>query len=92
MDSREKVLALRRRLVSLKPEDEGSAQMLQILVAISPLLAKALPSDPAELDGYLRMLAWGAAQCRSDDAPLLGLFEWELPAGVWRALDLEEEE
>ncbi|MDX6609019.1 MAG: hypothetical protein QOF85_944 [Solirubrobacterales bacterium] len=90
MTSREKVLALRQRLVSLKPEDESSAQMLQVLMAISPLLVKALPDDPAELDRYLRMIAWGAAQCRSDDAPRLGLFEWD--GEQWQAVELEVEE
>jgi hypothetical protein len=68
---------MRRRLLSLRPEDESSAQMLQLLVAISPLLTKAIPEDPAELDGYLRTVAWAAAKCRSDDAPALGIFDWD---------------
>ncbi len=87
MSSREKVLALRRRLLELKPEDESSAQMLQVLAALSPLLLKALPSDPAELDRYLRMIAWGSAQCRSDDAAPLGLFEWS--GAEWRQVEEE---
>jgi hypothetical protein len=90
VDSREKVLGLRKRLIALKPEDESSAQMLQILAAISPLLARALPDDTAELDRYLQMIAWGAAQCRSDDAPKLALFEWI--DGGWAAVDLAVEE
>ncbi|HWW67194.1 MAG TPA: hypothetical protein VNY83_04365 [Solirubrobacterales bacterium] len=90
MDSREKVLRLREWLLSLKPEDESSAQMLQILVAMSPLLVKAIPDDAAELDRYLRAAAWGAAQCRSDDAPKLGLFE--VVDGEWQMVDLAKEE
>jgi hypothetical protein len=81
VDSREKVLAMRKRLLSLKPQDEQSASQLQVLQLISPLLIKAIPDDPAELDRYLRTIAWGAAQCRSDDAPRLGLFE--LVEGKW---------
>ena len=87
MDSREKVLGLRQRLLELRPEDESSAGMLQILGAISPLLVKALPDDPAELDRYLRTISWGAAQCRSDDAPRLGLFEWDGEA--WQPVVME---
>lgn len=88
MTSREKVLAMRRRLRTLQPEDESSAQQLQILAAISPLLVKALPADPVELDGYLRTIAWGAVQCRSDDAPAVGVFEWD--GEEWRRVELEE--
>lgn len=87
MNSREKVLAMRQRLLSLKPEDESSAQQLQILAAISPLLVKAIPDDSIELDGYLRTIAWGAAQCRSDDAPTLGVFE--LVDGAWVQVHME---
>lgn len=87
MDSRAKVLKLRDRLRSLKPEDEESAQQLQTLLAISPLLVKALPANPAELDRYLRTIAWGAAQCRSDDAPALGLFEWD--GEQWQKVEME---
>jgi hypothetical protein len=85
MQSREKVLGLRTWLVSMKPEDESSAQMLQILVAISPLLARAIPEDSSELDRYLRMAAWAAARCRSDDAPALAVFE--LVDGKWEMVD-----
>lgn len=87
MTSREKVLALRQRLLSLRPEDESSAQMLQVLAVLSPLLVRALPEDPAELDGYLRTIAWGSAQCRSDEAPPLGLFEFL--DGEWRPVEVE---
>lgn len=90
MTSREKVLGMRQRLLALKPEDESSAQQLQMLAAFSPLLVKALPADPAELDSYLRTIAWGAAQCRSDDAPPVGVFEWD--GEQWQRVDLEEEE
>jgi hypothetical protein len=90
VDSRGKVLRLRGWLLSLRPEDESSAQMLQIMVAMSPLLIKAIPDDPAELDGYLRTISWASAQCRSDDAPRLGLFE-EVD-GEWQAVDLAKEE
>lgn len=88
MDSREKVLRLRQRLLELKPEDEATAQQLQMLAAISPLLVKALPDDPAELDRYLRTISWGAAQCRSDDAPPLGLFEWD--GQQWQQVEMEQ--
>jgi hypothetical protein len=88
MNSREKVLAMRQRLLSLKPEDESSAQQLQILAAISPLLVKAIPDDSIELDGYLRTIAWGAAQCRSDDAPQVAVFEWD--GECWQRVELVE--
>lgn len=87
MTSREKVLALRRWLLSLQPGDEETAQQAQILAAISPLLVKALPEDPAEVDRLLRLISWGAAQCRSDDAPALGLFE--LVDGEWKRVEVE---
>jgi hypothetical protein len=87
VNSREKVLQLRQRLLQLKPEDEGSAQQLQVLAALTPMLARAIPEDPAELDGYLRTIAWGAAQCRSDDAPPLGLFEWD--GSSWQRVEIE---
>lgn len=90
MNSREKVLGLRKRLLELKPEDEGSAQQLQMLAAISPMLLRALPEDPAEIDRFLRIIAWGAAQCRSDDSAELGVFELE--DGGWRRVDLAAEE
>ena len=90
MDSREKVLRLKGWLLSLSPEDESSAQQLQILAALAPLLVKAIPDDPSELDGYLRMIAWGAARCRSDGAPALGVFE--AVEGGWRAVDLSGEQ
>lgn len=87
MTSREKVLQLRQRLLQLKPEDEASAQQLQILAALAPMLVRAIPDDPVELDGYLRTIAWGAAQCRSDEAPPLGLFEWD--GAAWQRVELD---
>lgn len=75
MTSREKVLRLKDWLLSLKPEDEETAQQLQLAASFAPLIVKAIPEDPAEVDRYLRMVAWAAAQCRSDDAPALGVFE-----------------
>ena len=87
MDSREKVLGLRKWLLGLKPEDEASVQQLQVLIAISPLILKVVPDDAAELDRYLKMVAWAAAQCRSDDAPALGLFE--LVDGEWQRVQME---
>lgn len=87
MNSREKVLQLRQRLLELKPEDEASAQQLQILAALAPMLVRAIPDDPAELDGYLRTIAWGAAQCRSDEAPPLALFEWD--GAAWQRVELD---
>jgi hypothetical protein len=87
VDAREKVLNLRRWLLSQQPADEEVAQQAQVLSAISPLLVRALPDDPAEVDRLLRLISWGAAQCRSDDAPALGLFE--LVDGEWRRVELE---
>lgn len=90
MNSIEKVGRLRQRLYQLQPEDESSAQALQLLVAFSPALMKLLPSDPAELDRYLRTVAWAALQCRSDDAPdALQVFEWV--GDVWQPLEEEIE-
>jgi hypothetical protein len=89
VNSIEKVGRLRQRLYQLQPEDESSAQALQLLVAFSPALVKLLPSDPAELDRYLRTVAWAALQCRSDDAQRLGLFEWDGEA--WQPVETEME-
>jgi hypothetical protein len=88
LTSREKVMQLRQRLQALRPEDEASAQQLQILAALAPMLVRAIPDDPVELDGYLRTIAWGAAQCRSDDAPALGLFEWD--GASWQRVEIGE--
>lgn len=90
MDSREKVFALRNWLRGVEPDDEASAQQLQMLIALLPLVTKAVPEDPEELDRYLRMVSWGSAQCRSDDAPALGVFE--LLEGEWVKVDLAAEE
>lgn len=90
MDSRQKVFKLREYLRTLTPEDERDAQMLQILIAITPLLAKAIPEDPQELDSYLRTIAVGAAMCRSDDARELGVFELHLDGdceGAWHRVE-----
>jgi hypothetical protein len=87
MTSREKVLRLRQWLLGLKAEDEESARNLQVLSAIAPLLVKALPNDPAELDRYLRTIAWGAIECRSDEAAPMMLFEWD--GEEWRQVDVE---
>lgn len=89
MDSREKVLGLRQRLRELRPPDEEAAQMMQFLTVLWPLFVKAIPEDPAELDRYLRMGAWGMAQCRSDDAAPLGLFEWD--GEQWQPVDVGAE-
>lgn len=89
MDSREKVLSLRDRARALRPEDEASAQALQILIGLLPLLTRLLPSDPAELDRYLRTIAWMAVQCRSDDAPVVRLYEWH--GERWEPIEVEEE-
>jgi hypothetical protein len=89
LTSREKVLRLKDWLYGLKPEDESSAQMLQLLVAGSPLLMKAIPDDPLELDRYLRMIAWASVRCRSDDAAELGVFE--LVDGKWEPVEIEVE-
>ena len=89
MDSREKVLHLRDRARALRPEDEASAQALQMLIGILPLLTRLLPSDPAELDRYLRTIAWMSVQCRSDDAPVLRLYEWH--GEQWEPIEVGEE-
>lgn len=75
MNSREKVLGLKEWLLSLEPEDEETAQQLQIAASLAPVAVKAIPNDPVEVDRYLRIVAWAAAKCRSDDAPALGVFE-----------------
>ena len=62
--------------------------MLQLLVGLSPLLTKAIPSDPAELDRYLRMIALGAIHCRSDGAPVVRLYEWQ--GDEWVSAELEK--
>ena len=87
MNAREKVLALKAWLLSLKPEDEDSAQQLQILASFAPLFMKALPADSAEVDRYLRMIAWAVVKCRGDDAPPLGLYE--LVDGEWAEVEME---
>lgn len=81
MTSVEKVARLKDWLLSLRPEDEEAAQRLQIAASVAPLFVKAIPNDPLELDGYLRMVAWAAKECRSDDAAELGVFE--LVDGEW---------
>jgi hypothetical protein len=73
--------------MELKPEDEDSARQLQVLAAITPMLARALPEESGELDRYLRTIAWGAASCRSDDAPPVGVFEWD--GERWQRVELE---
>jgi hypothetical protein len=86
MDSREKVARARHWLFKQKPEDEGSAQNLQALAAIMPLVVRAIPDDAAELDHYLRTIATACAACRSDDARPLGVFE--LIDGEWHRVEL----
>ena len=89
MDSREKVLNLRRRLLELEPPDEETAQALQTMASLSPLFLRMLPPDPEEIDRYLQLIAYGCISCRSDEAPELGLFELEggeTPA--WRKVEL----
>jgi hypothetical protein len=87
VDSREKVLNLRHWLGELRPGDEEEAQQLQLLATLAPLALRVMPSDPADLDRYLRTAAWGAVKCRSDDAPALGLFELE--EGEWVPVEVE---
>lgn len=94
MNSLEKVRKLRGRLGELKPEDEASAQGLQLLTVFAPVILKLLPNDPVELDRYLKTIAWAAVNCRSDDAPVLGLFEWEADPQAeaeagWAPVDVE---
>lgn len=87
MTSREKVLKLRERLQAMRPADEEQAQMLQLLALVSPLLMKALPDDPALLDRYLQGLAVWATECRSDEAPIQRLFEWDGEASCFSQLE-----
>jgi len=87
LTSREKVLRLRERVLALKPEDEESAQMLQIGAGLMPLVVKALPDDPEQLDRYLEVIAAGAAACRSDDAPVLALHRWNESLGAWEEVE-----
>lgn len=82
MTSREKILHLKDWLLSRRPEDEETAQQLQTAASFAPLFVRALPEDPEEVDGYLRLVAWAAAECRSDDATPLGVFE--LVDGKWK--------
>lgn len=86
MNSVEKVERLKSYLLSLTPEDEETAQRLQLAATFAPLIVKAIPNDPVELDGYLRMVAWAAKECLSDDAGELGVFE--LVDGEWKPLEL----
>lgn len=93
LNALEKVVALKDWLLSLKPENEEQAQQLQWLAALMPLAVKWMPTDPAEVDHYLRLAAWAIVRCRSDDAPALGLYE--LVDGVsggrpsWRSVEIE---
>jgi hypothetical protein len=89
MDSREKVLHLKDYLLSLTPEDEEMAQQLQLAASFAPVVVKLIPQDPVEVDRYLRMTAWAAAKCRSDDAPALGVFE--LVDGEWVPVEVAME-
>lgn len=86
MNSIEKVTGLKDWLLSQAPEDEEAAQRLQLAASFAPLLVKAIPDDPVELDRYLRMVAWAAKNCRSDDAAELGVFE--LVDGEWQAVEM----
>jgi hypothetical protein len=90
IDAREKVLRLKSSLLGLKPSDEETAQQLQLLASLSPLVMRAIPEDPAEVDRYLRMIAWAAVRCRSDDALALGLFEADAE-GNWQPVQLDSE-
>lgn len=77
---------MRERLMALEPEDEASAQGLQAIAGLSPLLVRMLPTDSEEIDRYLRFIAAGAAFCRSDGAPALAVFEAH--EGEWRKVEL----
>jgi len=93
MTSREKLIELKGWLQSLKPEGEEQALQLQWIAGLLPLAWKMLPADPAEIDRYLRIGAWGMTRCRSDEAPRLALFELvegrpgEPPE--WKEVDIE---
>lgn len=68
MNSCEKVMGLRERLLSQEPQDDDSQQMLQTLAAFVPLLPHVLSQDPDQLDALLERFARYALICRSDDA------------------------
>ena len=89
MDSREKVLHLRDRARALRPEDEASAQALQMLIGILPLLTRLLPSGPAELRPLPAHDRLDVVQCRSDDAQVLRLYEWH--GEQWEPIEMEGE-
>lgn len=92
MDSRERVLAMRQKLLELKPADEETARAMQPIVALLPLLSKLLPDDPEEIDRYLELIAWGCTTCRSDEAPELQLFVLEENPGEapgWRPVNFD---
>jgi hypothetical protein len=80
--------------VSAEEEDSWVLQMAKPLV---PGLLQLAPSDPAELDAFLRKTALVALGLRSDDAPVVGVYDLvplagdqpEQEGGVWRAARLE---
>lgn len=83
MNSLQKIAEMRKRMAGLRPADEEDAQMLQILVGFSPLLLKAMPDEPEQLDHYLATAADGAIACRSDDAELLAIHRWNEEEERW---------
>lgn len=87
MDSREKVLRLRDRVKAIAPEDEETAQLLQWFGVAAPLLVKALPDDPEQLDRYLEILAAGAAMCRSDGATVIVVHRWNEELEAWEEVE-----
>lgn len=84
MTSHEKILAARDRLLALAPEDEKTAQQLQLLGMIVPLIQRFLPDDPAELDSYLATIAAGALSCRSDGAEPMRVWKLTEDGTAWQ--------
>lgn len=81
----EKVRQLRTFLLKQKPEDEETAQALQLFVAFSPAVMGMLPDDPAVLDTQLAQIATWALECRGDEAPTLAIHQWNEAEDKWEA-------
>lgn len=90
MTSQEKVEQLVQRLRSLTPPDGAAAYLQALLVGLLPAAMPLLPEDPAELDGFLKIIGLAALDCRSDDAPPLAVYEFE--DEQWHMVGEEEEE
>jgi hypothetical protein len=95
MNSIEKLAKFQADLTQSEPDDEQSAQLMQLAQMVGPFLGPMLPEDPAELDGYLlKLSAWMLGQ-RSDDvtpAARVAVLEVDGEVQKWRVLDKLEPE